>query len=56
MADPTDYVGAVASRTNAVLAAPIIGDVDTVHLFLVTGILIISALAWGRVLAHFPRG
>lgn len=48
----TDYIGKAASETNAILAAPIVGNVDTVHLFLVTGVLLISAIAWGRILAH----
>lgn len=52
----TDYIGAVTSRTNAVLAAPIVGNVDTVHLALVTGLVVIFALGWLRVLAHFSRG
>lgn len=54
--DGNDYLGAAIDKTNGVLAAPLIGHVDAVHLFLVTGIVIVSALAWSRVIAHFPRG
>jgi hypothetical protein len=52
--DTTAIIDGVARKTNAVLAAPIVGNVDTVHLFLVTGIVIVSALAWSRIIAHFP--
>jgi hypothetical protein len=48
----TDYIGEAASKTNSILAAPIVGNVDTVHLFLVVGIFMLAALAWGRILAH----
>ena len=48
----TNYLGAAAAEANSVLAAPIVGNVDTFHLFLVTGILIVSALAWRIILSH----
>lgn len=49
------YISTALDRTNAVLSAPLVGSVDTVHLFLVTGVVIIGALIWGRILSHFPR-
>jgi len=52
----TGYVAAALDKTNSVLSAPIVGNVDTVHLFLMTGVLIIGSLIWGRILSHFSRG
>lgn len=52
----TDYVTTALDKTNAVLSAPLVGNVDSVHLFLVTGVVLIGALIWGRILSHFPRG
>lgn len=54
--DGNGYVGAALDKTNAVLSAPLVGKVDTVHLFLVVGIVIVSSLAWTRIIAHFPKG
>lgn len=54
--DGNSYVGAAINQTNAVLSAPLIGKVDAVHLFLVTGVAIVSVLVWTRILAHFPKG
>lgn len=51
----TDYIGSAIARTNNVLAAPIIGSVDTVHLFLTVGIVLVSALVWARVTAHLAK-
>lgn len=52
----TDYVTAALGKTNSVLAAPLVGNVDSVHLFLVTGVILIATLIWGRILSHLPRG
>lgn len=47
-----DYMGQAASTTNRVLAMPIAGNVDTVHLFLAVGVVLIATLIWTRILAH----
>lgn len=52
----TGYVSAALDKTNAVLAAPLVGNVDTVHLFLVTGVVLVGALIWGHIISHFSRG
>lgn len=50
------YIATAIDRTNSVLSAPLVGNVDTVHLFLVTGVVLVGALIWGKILSHFPRG
>lgn len=47
-----DYIGSAAKDTNNVLAMPLIGSVDTVHLFLTLGVVLLSTLVWSRILAH----
>ncbi len=47
-----NYMGRAASATNNVLAAPLVGSVDTVHLFLTIGVVLIAGLIWSRILAH----
>jgi hypothetical protein len=48
----TNYAGAALKQANAIISAPLAGNVDTVHLFLVMGVIIVSALIWHRVIAH----
>ena len=45
-------LGSVASDTHDVITAPLIGKVDTVHLFLVIGVILLSVIVWTRILAH----
>lgn len=47
-----NYMASAASDANDVLAAPLIGNVDTVHLFLTIGVVLVAILIWSRVLAH----
>lgn len=52
--DPSmpDMIGSAASGTHRVLTAPLIGNVDTVHLFLTLGVVLVSVIVWTRILAH----
>lgn len=50
--NPVDYMASAASRTNAILSAPLIGSVDTVHLFLTIGVFLVGIIVWSRILAH----
>jgi hypothetical protein len=43
------------ARIQTLLAAPIVGQVDIVHLFLVTGLVLVSIGLWHRILAHLPN-
>ncbi len=43
-----DACGAI----HRVLARPLVGNVDTIHLFLTLGVVLVSILIWSRVLAH----
>ena len=47
-----NYMASAASDTNSVLAAPLIGKVDTVHLFLTVGVVMLAVIVWTRILAH----
>ena len=42
-------------RIQAGLSAPIVGQVDILHLFLVTGLVLVSVGLWHRILAHLPN-
>ncbi len=48
----TNAIGSAASDTNDVLKAPLVGSVDTVHLFLTVGVVMIAVIVWTRILAH----
>lgn len=37
---------------HSVLSRPLIGNVDTIHLFLTLGVVLISIVIWTRILAH----
>lgn len=37
---------------TAILKAPFIGEVDTVHLFLIVGLILIFTAAWVFILNH----
>lgn len=52
MDSETDYAGGAIDRVNRVLARPLIGNVDTVHLFLTIGVVMVAIIVWSRVLAH----
>ena len=39
-----------------VLAHPLVGGVDTIHLFLTLGVVLVSMIIWSRVLAHIKIG
>jgi hypothetical protein len=52
VASVPNYVASAASDTNKVLAMPLLGNVDTVHLFLTLGVVLLSVLIWSRILAH----
>lgn len=47
-----NYIGAVTSGANTVLAMPIVGKVDTYHLLLLVGVVMVGIIVWSRVLAH----
>lgn len=47
-----NYMAAAAGDTNRVLATPLVGNVDTVHLFLTVGVLMVAVIVWTRILAH----
>jgi hypothetical protein len=47
-----DYIGGAVKKTDAILAAPLVGSLDSVHLFLMLGVVLLSVLIWTRILAH----
>lgn len=47
-----DYIGRATEQTNRVLSMPLIGSVDTVHVFLTLGVVLLSVVIWSRILAH----
>jgi uncharacterized phage infection (PIP) family protein YhgE len=43
------------SGINQMLSTPVVGQVDTKHLFFVVGIVIVAASLWFFMLAQFKR-
>lgn len=37
---------------HSIVTRPLIGNVDTIHLFLTLGVILVSVLIWTRILAH----
>lgn len=43
---------AILADLNGWVTRPIVGSVDAVHLFLVTGLVLVFLIMWGMILAH----
>lgn len=37
---------------HSIVTRPLVGNVDTIHLFLTLGVVLVSILIWTRILAH----
>jgi hypothetical protein len=40
------------SKMLAILKAPLVGELDTTHLFLLTGLILVFIAAWIMILGH----
>lgn len=43
---------AACGGIHSVLTRPLIGNVNSINIFLVLGVFLISSLIWSRILAH----
>ena len=50
--DTASGVAKVWDDVFAMLKAPFVGELDLIHLFLLTGIVLVFLVAWGLILAH----
>jgi hypothetical protein len=46
-------MGSVIQATKNWIEDPFREPVDALHVFLLTGLVVVSAILWGRILAHF---
>lgn len=42
----------VCGGIHSIMTRPLVGNIDTIHLFLTLGVVLISIVIWTRILAH----